>query len=247
MSQIYGVTVGSGWTVGEGWGLGTIPRAPYTFAYLYTAGGGGGGWGWGGGGAGGGLAYGNITTAPGTTYTFTVGSGGAGGSNSQVSTSGGDTLAFGGHVYGGTGGANFNPGNPTGSNAGGTGGAGSVAGANGGPGNYSSQTAQPYNTGYLSSITGTSVDYSTGGSGGAHDPVNGFNTINGNALNTYGSGGYGGGYLQGGGGGQPGAVIISIPSTAYSGIITSGNIISTTLVGSNYVIVFGPGSSSFTS
>jgi hypothetical protein len=221
--------------------MGNIHGRPYTFAYLYLAGGGGGGWGWGGGGAGGGLAYGSITTTPGTVYTFTVGSGGAGGYNLGTSTSGGDTLAFGGHVYGGGGGGNFN--SPTG----GTGGAGSVAGANGGSGNYSSQTAQPYNTGYSSSITGTSVDYSTGASGGAHDPVNGYNTINGNSLSTYGSGGFGGGYLSGGEGGQPGAVIISIPSTAYSTITTSGTIVSTTLVGGNYVIVFGPGSSSFTS
>jgi hypothetical protein len=144
-------------------------------------------------------------------------------------------------VYGGGGGGNFN------SSTGGTGGAGLVAGANGGGGDYSSQTAQPYNTGYFSSITGTSVDYSTGASGGAHDPVNGFNTISGNSLGTYGSGGYGGGYLQGGGAGQNGAVIISIPAAAYSKIATSGTVVSTTLVGGNYVIVFGTGSSSFTS
>ena len=234
-----GITIGPGITIG---GLYT-----YTFAYLYLAAGGGGGWGWGGGGAGGGLAYGSIATTPGTTYAFTVGSGGAGGSNSAVGGAGGDTLAFGGHVYGGGGGANFNPGNSNGSNAGGSGGAGSVAGANGGSGNYSSQTAQSYLTGYSSSITGTSVNYSTGASGGAHDPQNGYNTISGNALNTYGSGGFGGGYLSGGGGGQPGAVIISIPSSVYSGIITSGNVVSTTLVGDNYVIVFGPGSSSLIS
>jgi hypothetical protein len=232
------VSIGAGWTIGPGWIMGSIP---YTFAYLYTAAGGSGGSGWGGGGAGGGLAYGNILTTPGTVYTFTVGSGGG------VGATGGDTLAFGGRVYGGTGGASFNPGDPTGSNAGGTGGAGSVAGANGGPGNYSSQTAQPYNTGYLSSITGNSVNYSTGASGGAHDPVNGFNTINGNYLGTYGSGGYGGGYGGGFGGGMHGAVIISIPSSVYFATATSGNIVSTTLVGSNYILVFGPGSSSFTS
>ena len=126
-------------------------------------------------------------------------------------------------------------------NSGGGGGAGSVggnAGTNGGNGG----------SGIASSITGSSLNYAGGGGGGVNSGTGGTASSGGGAggnsgvaggngtANTGGGGGGGGGALSNGGTGGSGVVILSVPTTNYSGITTGSPTVTTS--GSNTIIKF---------
>ena len=212
-------------TVGGGGAAGTS-GSNTTFTGLTTAvGGGNGGGGTAGGGAAGnggsgGGARGQVASAQ-TPGTGTGGQGNSGGNNSA-------TTAYGSGGGGGAG-AVGNDGNTTNS---GSGGAGSA-----------------------SSITGSSVTYAGGGGGGATDNGaagasggsggggaggtfnGGSGTVGGNGTTNTGSGGGGGGTgSKAGGTGGTGIIILSVPTTSYSGVTTGSPTITTS--GANTIISF---------
>lgn len=214
----YTITVGAG---GAGQ-LGTGSNGSDSTAFSLTAvGGGGGGHGQGGGatngGSGGGAAGYNNTTA------FGLGIAGQGNNGGSGSASGN----FGGGGGGGAGGVG---------QAGGT-----TAGGNGG-------------VGLQSSITGTATYYAGGGGGGIYfsgsggtgglgGGANGGNTSNATpapsgTANTGGGGGGGAnvsGFQTGGTGGS-GVIILSIPTSEYTGVTTGSPTITTS--GSNTILKF---------
>jgi hypothetical protein len=242
----------------------TTDKAPYTATYLIVAGGGGGNGiassnvAGGGGGAGGYLTS-TVTFNANTVYTATVGAGGSSsgglGTNSELSGTGMTTVTSirggggGAGSNGGSGGsgggapaANFSPGSGTSgqgnnggtgsgtwggsaTNSGGGGGAGAAGGSSGGAGG----------AGISNSITGSSVTYATGGNGAAGQSAQVGAT---GAANTGNGGGGGGGYggANLGGTGGSGVVILSVPTSSYSGITTGSPSITTS--GSNTIIRF---------
>jgi hypothetical protein len=231
------------------------PVQNYSGTYLLVAGGGGGGTnGSGGGGGGGGYLTASKTFVAGTTYTAVVGAGGAAGNGGAGgnSTLTGETTAVGGgwgagHAAFGAGSGGSGGGGSYGATSPGSGTAGQ--GNNGGAGNFgnggntyfggsggsataagSTNSAGP--SGALNTITGSSVYYSAGG--GSLSYVNNgavsFGTgTGGNGANSGGGGSYGNG-------GGSGVVILSVPTTNYSGITTGSPTITTN--GSNTVIKF---------
>jgi hypothetical protein len=233
-------------------------NSAYSADYLVVAGGGGGRNYAGGGG--GGTASGTTTLIIGTTYTATVGAGGIGGNSvtdgnnsvfsSFTATKGYcGTSAFGvagasGNGY--TGGTGANLSNPY------LGGGGAGAGANGN--NYSGSTAGSGGNGISSTITGSTTYYGGGGGGGVegagsrgagattYGGGNGSGAVGSPAgsagtANTGGGGGGGdGGNTTNGFAGGSGVVIISVPSSKYTGTTTGSPTITTS--GSNTIIKF---------
>ncbi len=216
-------------------------------------------------GAGGGaVAYGNQgndgsnSSFSGSGFTTITSTGGGGGSyydggNGRTGGSGGgggsDSISNAGL---GTSGQGNNGGNGSGHSAsqygaGGGGGAGAV-GANGtsaGGGNGGAGSA--------SSITGSSTTYAGGGGGSAFTGnagsggsggggAGGTNSVN-SGNGTANLGGGGGGTGSGGGAGGSGAVILSVPTSRYSGTTTGSPTVTTS--GSNTIIKF-TGSGSYT-
>lgn len=239
----------------------TVVANTYTVTYISVAGGGGGGstsgglYG-GGGGAGGYLAS-TYTATGGTVYTVTVGGGGGRntiGSNSVISGTGLSTITS---VGGGFGGCYPNYNGSTGGSGGGgaqgylgsagtvgQGGNGGYGGGGGAGGNAGGQNGA---NGVTSSITGVSA--TKGGGGGSGDGGNGGTGGGANGANTGGSASPGGVNTGGGGGGESGidytklgsaggsgVVILSVPTTNYTGTYTGSVVITTN--GSNTVMQF---------
>jgi hypothetical protein len=199
----------------------------------------------------------NGTSSTFSSFTSVGGGGGAPaiiGNQAQSGGSGGGAGGATGTYSGGAGtsGQGNNGGGATGAGSGGGGGARAVGGAG------SSSKGGDGGVGLSSSITGSSVYYAGGGGGGGYAP----------ASISYGSGGTGGGgagnataggagvngtsYTGGGGGGGAGAagyggsggsgvVILSIPTTYYSGV-TTGNPTVTTSGGNTILKFTGNGS-----
>lgn len=182
--------------------------------------------------------------------------GGGGGANNGAGNSGGS----------GGGAGSFSASNAAGTaGQGNQGGAGGLAAspypnAGGGGkgaagGNYSGSTAGAGGSGAASSITGSSITYAGGGGGSAYTPLGGVSAGGGSGGGGYGGAtGYGGGNggtnLGGGGGGGAsgdgniyyggsggsGVVILSVPTSRYSGTTTGSPTITTS--GSNTIIKF---------
>lgn len=235
--------------------LGPVVLNPnFTASYLVVGGGGNGGaagppGGGPSGGGGGGYLANSATFTVGTVYTMTVGAGG--GSNSVLSGAnlstitaigggyGGGYLSSGGSGgSGGGGGSCTGYGEPTINTAGGSGTAGQ-GNAGGGSQNYfaggggggaggegaSGPGGGTGGNGLQSSITGTATYYAGGGGGSNYTPGLG----GGGSPNTGGGG-------TGSSGGS-GVIIISIPTSRYSGTYTGSNVVVTTN-GSNTVVKF---------
>lgn len=214
-----------------------------TVDYLIVGGGGGGGNAYdnaGGGGGGGGMVLtANTNLTVGITYNIVVGTGGSGGSDVRASSPGTDgsdssfagvTALGGGRGYGSrdntlqVGAAQVGS---TTAPTGGGGGAGGQAGKGGG-GATGAAVGVFAGAGLASSITGTSITYSTGGQGGGA----GAPTTNGsNGAANSGNGGGGGKSASSdsaaGGAGGSGVVIISYPDS-YSAATTTGTVTATT-------------------
>lgn len=249
---------GTGWT--------GITTQSYTATYLLIAGGGGGGSNaYGGGGGAGGLLSGTATVVAGTTYSFTVGAGGAGGSTSP-GTSGNNSTGFTLTAIGGGGGAgNANiPGlsggsggggdgvyNSTGGsgtsgqgNSGGNGNNGTAGGGGGGAGaagsNGSGNVGGSGGVGLQSSITGTATYYAGGGGAFGTSGLGSGGLGGGGASNVAGAAntGGGGGADNGSGGkaGGSGVLIVSVPTTYYTGVTTGSPSVTTS--GSNTILTF---------
>jgi hypothetical protein len=196
-----------------------------------------------------------------TTITSAGGGGGAKGSGPDAERSGLSGGSGGGAAYNGTGGSGNTPstspsqGNDGGSNpaqngASGGGGAGAVGVA------ASSNAGADGGAGSTSSITGSSVTYAGGGGGGAYigsggaggtggggnggDSGNG--AVGSGTANTGGGGGGGGSSVDGASGGK-GVVILSVPTSSYSGTTTGSPTVTTS--GSNTIMQFN-GSGSYT-
>ena len=231
----------------------------YSATYLIAAGAGGGGasfssGGDGGGGGAGGYLTGTTNLSQATVYSFVVGSGGAGGvyngSVGQSGAAGNNSTAFGltaigggrgggvdvngtgGTLNGGSGGGGgtYGGGGTTGGsgtagqgNNGGGGGTSPPSGGGGGAGSAGSSGSG--GSGASNSITGSAVTYCAGGGTGG-GTSGGANTGNGGFGNTSGSGGAGG----------SGVVILSIPTSRYSGITTGSPNVTTS--GSNTILTF---------
>lgn len=218
VTTVYTATVGGG---GAGVSANTGNAGTNSsFTGLTTAVGGGGG-----------------TSRSGSSAGGAGGSGGGGSSGVPATTAGAGTSGqgnTGGNGSGDLGGA---------STGGGGGGAGAVGSAG------ASNVGGNGGAGSASSITGTSTTYAGGGgggntlnttsagTGGAGGGGNGSKTGNGTAgtANTGGGGGGGGSSANGGLGGS-GIVILSVPTSAYSGTTTGSPTVTTS--GSNTIIKF---------
>jgi hypothetical protein len=205
---VYTAVVGAGGAGGAGGGEGTrgTNGGDSSFTGITTAIGGGGG--------------GTYSTNP---NGFSGGSGGGGGA---IAGSGGS-----GTVGQGNAGGNGQPAPYAGGGGGGSGTAGaSGSGATGGNGG----------NGTASSITGSSVTYAGGGGGGggSNGPDGSNGSGGGNTANLGGGGGPGGTGDQNetGGSGGSGVVILSVPTSRYSGTTTGAPTITTS--GSNTIIKF---------
>jgi len=205
----------------SGSGLTTITSAGggYGTSYAGTSGGDGGSGGGGGGGAG------TIPGGSGNTPSTSPSQGNNGGSGVYIAS---------GRTSGGGGGAGAVGGNGDGSNTSGDGGDGLASSITG-----SSVTRAGGGGG---SMNGTGATYGTGGSGGGGDGV-GSGDGNPGTANT-GSGGSGAseGATNSGAGGK-GVVILSVPTTNYSGTTTGSPTVSVS--GSNTIMQFN-GSGSYT-
>jgi hypothetical protein len=251
-------------TIG-GWANAGTSGNVYTASYLVVAGGGGGGsdasnsTALGGGGAGG-MITGTTTLMQGTVYSIVIGAGGTGGVSSNRGTNGSNSTfnaltAIGGGaggsrnttagVAGGSGGgATFSGAVGAGtSGQGNNGGLGTASGLGGGGGGGGAGAVGTYysgGAGLQSSITGTATFYAGGGGG-----------REGTAPYTLGTGGAGGGGAGGAGGvantggggggnagvgGGSGVVILSVPTTAYSGTTTGSPTVTTS--GANTILQF---------
>lgn len=228
----------------------------YSASYLVVGGGGGGGAfnagvRWGTGGNGGSAPNGSLTLTPGTTYTVTVGGGGAGGTGrGGAAGSTGSNSVFGSVT--------------------GNGGAGNASGTTTGGGGFGNGTTNSSGTGgwggigLSSSITGSSVKYAGGGTygnpNGADQPADYGVLYGGGYTNEFGpqsnpvanTGGGGGGGQNGNDGGSrtnngqtgaTGVVIISVPTSRYSGTTTGSPTVTTS--GSNTILRY-TGSGSYT-
>jgi hypothetical protein len=222
-------------------------RVPVSIEYVVVAGGGGGGGGvpgdTSGSGAGaGGMILGTAVITPGVTTTVTVGGGGGGGATYANGSQGGASQ-FGSLtqcIGGGHGSRSYNPGGGGGSGGGagaysyspgaGTAGQGNGGANNGGPGGGKSGTP----TGLATSITGTSVTYATGGSGGTNAP----------GTAETGNGGGGGSNTETGKNGGSGVVIIAYSDTVAAATATTGSPTSPTRSG--YRVYRWTGSGSIT-
>ena len=218
----YTATVGAGGAGATSAVLGTSGSAS-VFSTVTTVGGGGGS---------SYLSTGSVGGASG-------GSGGGGGAHPTSVTTPGGAGTSGQGFAGGSGGG------PSGYGAGGGGGA-SAVGTNG-----SNTLAGGGGAGTASSITGSSVTYAGGGGGGSASGTqgaggaggggNGSNTTLAGSAGTTNSGGGGGGgadfgtYVNGYAGGS-GVVILSVPTTFYSGTTTGSPTVTTS--GTNTIIKF---------
>ena len=189
--------------------------------------------------------YGGGNNQPSTaTINGNSGGSGGGGANSVIGTgTGGAGTSGQGNAGGsGSGGANW---------AGGGGGGASAAGAN----NPTTQTGGAGGAGSASSITGSSVTYGGGGGGGGGSTAGGAGgaggggagTIQGGGVGVAGTantgGGGGGARDNNGGAGGSGVVILSVPTSTYSGVTTGSPTVTTS--GSNTILKF-TGSGSYT-
>jgi fibronectin-binding autotransporter adhesin len=221
----YTITVGAGGAVQSGNGNGNSGSNSSALSVTASGGGGGSGVGSGAGVAGGSGGGGSGTFAAGTT----AGGSGTGGQGNAGGAGQNSTVDADAQVGGGGGGAS----------AVGSAGTG-VSGGNGGAGT-------------ASSITGSSVTYAggggggkrtsgTAGTGGAGGGGNGGAAGNGSAgtANTGGGGGGagtgGGGTVRTGGAGGSGVVILSIPTSDYTGTTTGSPTVTTS--GSNTILTF---------
>ena len=198
----------------------------------------------------GGAAFSNTIGSTGNNSVFSsitaLGGGGGGGGGTSALTGGSGGSGGGGSGGGvsivtipggsGTAGQGNNGGSAVGGQANNMSGGGGGAGATGGSTNTSGVSGNGGN-GSASSITGSSVTYAggggggnyssgTGGTGGTGGGGNGANGSS-NATNfgtsgtaNTGGGGGGGGFPTLGGNGGSGIVILSVPTTNYSGIVT---------------------------
>jgi hypothetical protein len=250
---------GGGYNVGGGGGgggvlIGTLAMTSGT-TYSFSVGGPGAGAPQGGGGAGG--TGGNSTLSGGST-TLTANGGGGGGSNGSINAtvggSGGGGTYNGSTSQGasGTAGQGF-PGGPGVSSYAGGGGGGAAYG--GGPG-YPNGYGGSGGSGIANNILGTWYNFGAGGGGGNNGTGSyigsggqggggqgGYNNVVGSAGSSYGAGGGGGGGNASGGSGEQGAVIISIPTSNYTGTVTGSPSVAT--VG-NYKVLTFTGSGSYT-
>ena len=227
----------------------TANQNNYTMSYVVVAGGAGAASSTYGGGAGQFLASSTVIL-PNVVYTFTVGGGGAGSGGGATGTSSvitGIATATGG-LASGYSGNGYSPGSGTGTDAYG-GGAGSAgnggagtggSGGAGGPGTTTlitggSQTLAGGGGGGGYYIAGTGTD---GGGNGGSGPPGGTPTGGNPATVNTGSGGGAGGLNTGlpGGNGGSGKIIISVPTTSYSGTTTGSPTIFTS--GSNTILVY---------
>jgi hypothetical protein len=176
----------------------TVPAGVSQLEVLVVAGGGGGGpsgsyHGGGGGGGGGGVIHSIISVSPGSTHTVVVGSGGSPGSKGGDSKFGTSLTAIGGGYGGaGSGGGAGSSGGAGGSGGGGGGGYPGYPGGAGGAG-----TPGPGTSG----SAGEEGGYEQGGRGGDGGGLNYVSTITGSSV-TYGSGGRGGSARSSGSGGS---------------------------------------------
>jgi hypothetical protein len=167
------------------------------------------------------------------------GSGGGGGASGSGTTVGGSGTVGQGNAGGGNVGFVSNP-FPSGGGGG--------AGATGGNA-VNSTTSGDGGTGTASSITGSSVTYAgggggatyisgnTAGAGGAGGGGGGGSSGNGTAGTANTGGGGGGAYVSGSGGaGGSGVVILSVPTTRYSGTTTGSPTVTTS--GSNTILTY---------
>lgn len=239
-----------GYTNGQWVKFLTANQDNYIMTYVVVGGGGGGSYPGGGAGK---FTASTTTLFPNVTYTFTVGAGGAAGSTGGTSEIVGIASSPGG-LGNGTSGNGYPPGSTTGTDGGGGGGGSS---GNGGQGYNSGGDFGIGGTGGAGTatlITGSSLTLAGGGGGGGYyaggvGTAGGGNGGNGRpgggdsppgspgAVNT-GSGGGGAGLNTVGpaGGGGSGKIIISVPTTSYSGITTGSPTIFTS--GSNTVLVY---------
>ena len=235
----------------------TYPEGNYTINYLVVAGGGGGGTSAGGGGAGGMLAS-PFTATPSNVLYCVVGAGGApnaNGSNSQITgvvvANGGGTAGAaggsggGGNTVNGAGGSGisgqgFGGGSGNVYCGGGAGGASAVGTSAVDYGSYNA--AGNGGAGAANTLTGSSVTYAGGGGGGASGTdTNGSGGAGGGgaggASGTVNTGGGGGGARFGTtGSGGAGIIVLSIPTTNYSGTYTGSPTITTN--GANTILKF---------
>jgi hypothetical protein len=233
----------------------------YSASYLVVGGGGGGGLFGGGGGGAGGMLTGTTTLTSGTTYTATIGTGGTSvtGGSAQTGGNGGNSsfstiTATGGGGGGGTNGSAGGSGGGAGlSGSGGAGtsgqgnNGGSASGGGGGAGAAGTGSSGVGGIGLQSSITGTAVYYA-GGGGGAASGTNQAGGLGGGGQSgqdgqnatagTANTGGGGGGCWNSAtsGVGGSGVVIISVPTSAYTGTTTGSPTVTTS--GSNTIIKF---------
>jgi hypothetical protein len=233
----------------------TVNEGNYTISYAAIGGGAGGALGGGGGGK---FSSGSFVATPTTVISMTIGGGGASGGAGSSSVIAGNVTATGGSAAsgstGGTSGNGYAGGINTGGQGGGSGGGGGATAAGSNGGNASGGNG---GAGAETVITGSSVFY--GGGGGGY-------TGNGGTAGAGGSGGGGsGGYYEasapsygsgangttntgGGGGGSPGPaspstssggsgrIILSVPTTSYTGTTTGSPVITTS--GASTILVY---------
>ena len=220
----------------------------------------------GGGGGAGGYQTSTATLAIGTSYTITVGAGGGSASSGSNSVFGSFATSIGGGNGGGGAGTSGGSGGGAGSGSGssGTGGSGTAGQGNagsgastdgnnngGGGGGAGAGGGNDGGAGSASSITGASVTYAGGGgagsaagnpgSGGSGGGGSGGNSAAGSSgsANTGGGGGGGGrngGGPRSGGSGGSGIVILSIPTSSYSGTTTGSPTVTTS--GANTILSY---------
>lgn len=239
----------------------TAPEGNYTISYVVVAGGGGASAGaYVGGGGGGQFIASQATAIPLTVFTIIIGSGGAGGvasgftgTYSEITGVARSQPGFGGSNVGGNSGSGYQGGSnqwgggggSSGAGAGGTGSGGGPTGVIGGSGGAGTTTV----------ITGVGTFYGGGGGGGGAQSGGPGGTGGGGAggYDNGGSGAYGinGTINSGGGGGGAGAgsvtygyagsggsgiVILSIPTSSYTGTITGSPTVTTS--GSNTILQY---------
>ena len=218
-----------------------------------------------GGGSGANGASGSNSAISGTGLTTITSAGGGGGGRDTVAGVNGGSGGGGGGEggSGGTAGSGNTPStNPSQGNNGGTGGAGASAyGAGGGGGsgavgqNGSTSKSGNGGAGTASSITGSSVTRAGGGGGGNYSNSGAVGGSGGGGTDTFGSGSGGAGTANTGSGGSgsrgsetagaggKGVIILSIPTSQYSGTSSGSPTVSTS--GSDTILQF-TGSGSYT-
>lgn len=230
--------------------------------YVAVAGGGGGGHngGNGGGGGAGGFLAGHALLTAGTTYTITIGAGGAssgGMGNAGSATSfasfaistggggGGGSGQYGGAGGSGGGGGQFawGGGNIAGQGSGGGGRGDSGNGGGGGAGGTPSPAyiggpgkANPITGSTAGQLSSGTYYLAGGGSGSGSGGVGGGGAASGGSGTANTGGGGGGGTAGWGGSGGSGVVVLSIPTSKYTGTTTGSPIVTTS--GLNTILQF---------